>query len=180
MSDGKVRSLSDLPREVSPGRDLWPQLQSRLIDAQSGNRRRHGALAAALRPLAAVAALAVAVAAGISIDRGLLRATHVPASTAERGAGPQAVPAFLADPGYLREREALLRSLDARLANLPPQSRQEVLSSLATIDRSMREIQAALGREPDNELLQELLIDTYQDEMRVLTTVQDVSAGGET
>ena len=41
----------------------------------------------------------------------------------------------------------------------------------------MQQIQQALGREPTNALLQELLIDTYQDEMRVLTAVQEEGTG---
>ncbi len=197
MSGGKVSSLRDLPPEVSPARDLWPELESKLREEEIGPRghggywghwRRGGhrgprarrGLAAVLRPLAAVAVLVAAVAVGIAIDRGLLSASHVQRSVAARGSGPEAVPAYFADPSYTRERETLLRSLDARLATLPPQSRQKVLASLATLDQSIREIQAALGREPGDGLLQELLIDTYQDEMQVLTTVQEASAGGET
>jgi hypothetical protein len=42
----------------------------------------------------------------------------------------------------------------------------------------MQQIQQALGREPGSALLQELLIDTYQDEMQVLSTVQETSGGG--
>jgi len=64
------------------------------------------------------------------------------------------------------------------LKSLPPQTRQQVLASLATIHRSMQQIQQALGQEPANALLQELLIDTYQDEMRVLTAVQEEGTGG--
>lgn len=89
--------------------------------------------------------------------------------------------AYISDPRFLREREALLRSLNGRLAKLPPPTRQKVLQSLATIHQSMQQIQQALGKEPGNALLQELLIDTYQNEMQVLSTVQAASGGtGET
>ena len=37
-------------------------------------------------------------------------------------------------------------------------------------------VQEALGRDPANALLQELLVNSYQDEMRVLTAVHE--AGG--
>ena len=85
--------------------------------------------------------------------------------------------AYITDPRYLRERAALLRSLNSRLAKLPPPTRQKVLQSLATIHQSMQQIQQALGREPGNALLQELLIDTYQNEMQLLSTVQETSNG---
>lgn len=196
----KVISLRDLPRELMPPRDLWPQLESRLragvlehrapLDRLPTPLRRLAAeirqclvslrpLFSVLRPFAAVAALAAAVGAGIAIGRALLPVVSVPASLAARASTPEILPAYLADPSYMREREVLLRSLNARLSELPPQTRQKVLASLATIDRSMREIEAAMGTEPGNALLQELLVDTYQDEMRVLTTVQEASTGGE-
>ena len=43
----------------------------------------------------------------------------------------------------------------------------------------MTDIQAALGRDPGNALLQELLVNTYQDEMRVLTTVHEARDSGQ-
>ncbi len=196
----KVTSLRDLPSDVRPERDLWPQIESRLAAGGVGHRRRLVALATplhrlaspldrlatplhrlapSLRLLVAVAAIGAAVAVGITIGRGLLPTAPTSASLAERSSAPDIIPADLADPSYLRQREALMRLLDVRLAALPPQSRQKVLTSLATIDRSMQDIQAALGREPGNALLQELLVDTYQDEMRVLTTVQDTGTSGE-
>jgi len=128
----------------------------------------------------------VAVAAGIFVDRLILQARHPNAHgalTAREAAGggsatPAELPAaFIRDPHYLAERAALLASLDDRLKSLPPQTRQQVLASLATIHRSMQQIQQALGQEPANALLQELLIDTYQDEMRVLTAVQETGSG---
>ncbi len=204
----KLNSLRDLPQEVKPARDLWPQIEARLSARGAEDPERLGALAMPLleiasprdrgaipqrrlasslhraapylRLFAAVAALGAAVAVGISIGRGLMSVAPSPASLAARDNAPGLLPAYLADPSYMRQREALMRVLNARLASLPPQSRQKVLASLATIHQSMQDIQAALGREPGNALLQELLIDTYQDEMRVLTTVQEASAGGET
>ena len=40
----------------------------------------------------------------------------------------------------------------------------------------MRELEAALGRDPSNALLQELLVNTYQDEMRVLVAIHEAGA----
>lgn len=169
----KVTSLRDLPPAIEPSRDLWPQIEQRLAPAA----QPRAAWVPTLRPrhLATAAALVAAVAVGVLIGRGLLpgRPRGNVASTASN---TQMLPAaFVRDPRYLRERAQLLQSLNARLAALPPDSRKKVLASLATIHQSMREIQTALGREPGNALLQEMLVDTYQDEMRVLTTVQEAS-----
>jgi hypothetical protein len=191
----KVRRLSELPRDIVPPHDGWPALEARLHESGMPQRdagapqRNEAEPARRWRPhmmrivvLAAVLASAVV---GISIDRWILSPAHpTPPSAAVQStgrAGGGITVAYVTDPRYLREREALLRSLNARLAKLPPPTRKKVLQSLATIHQSMQEIQQALGREPGNALLQELLIDTYQDEMQLLSTVQEASGGsGET
>jgi hypothetical protein len=173
----KVTSLGDLPREITPPRDLWPEIEARLGGTRTGTTRLWALPSVRPQYFAIAAALVIAVGVGILIGRGLLPGGRG-ASVISNAPSPQALPAlFIKDPRYLRERAQLLQSLNARLAALPPQSRQKVLASLATIHQSMRDIQAALGREPGNALLQELLVDTYQDEMHVLATVQEASAG---
>ena len=190
----KVRRLSELPREIAPPHDGWPALEARLreerVPPSNGNAQRGGIEPARHRRrrflgIAALVAVLAAVAVGISIDRWILAPGHpISSSLAARDSDSvdERLPVdYVTDPRYLRERAALLRSLNARLATLPPSTRKQVLESLATIHQSMRNIQQALGREPGNALLQELLIDTYQDEMQVLSTVQEASAGsGET
>ena len=64
------------------------------------------------------------------------------------------------------------------MAALPPATRVKVTASLATIEKAKEDLEHALGRDPSNTLLQELLINTYQDEMRVLTDVREASESG--
>lgn len=198
MSDpgeSKIRRLGELPREVAPPHDGWPALEARLreggtptADGRPERRRGRGGTSRwrpQLMRVAALAAVLAAVVVGISIDRWVLAPGSPTSDTVEApgigAAGEGQKVAYISDPRYLREREALLRSLKARLAKLPPPTRQKVLQSLRAIHRSMRQIRLALGREPGNALLQELLIDTYQSEMHVLSTVQQASYGsGET
>jgi hypothetical protein len=86
---------------------------------------------------------------------------------------------FVTDPRYTMQRAAMVRELEAQLKTLPAETQQKVAASLTTIRDSMKDIQAALGRDPANALLQELLVNTYQDEMRVLTAVHEASDAGE-
>jgi hypothetical protein len=194
----KVRKLSELSREIPPPRDGWPALEAKLREARAplseGGAEPQGGTVpprrrrARMMGITALAAVLAAVVVGISLDRWMLAPAHPTAVTAVtagtkggRGASASLPVAYVTDPRYLRERAALLRSLDARLAKLPPPTRAKVLQSLATIHQSMQSIRQALGREPGDALLQELLIDTYQDEMQVLSTVQEASGGsGET
>ncbi len=190
----KIRRLEELPHDIPPPHDGWPALEAKLrasgAPQDTGTEPRSDREPARRwRPrtmrIASLAAILAAVVVGISIDRWILAPAPQPPQTAAAPGSDSAdkgVPvAYVTDPRYLRERAALLRSLDARLARLPPPTRRKVLASLATIEQSKREIQQALGREPGNALLQELLIDTYQDEMQLLSTVQEAGGGsGET
>jgi hypothetical protein len=85
---------------------------------------------------------------------------------------------YVSDPRYQRQRAALMRDLQARLAALSPPERAKVTTSLEAIEKAKTDLEQALGRDPGNALLQELLVNTYQDEMRVLTDVHEASEPG--
>ena len=185
----QVSSLRELPQSLEPGRDLWPQIEARLQQARGDGAGRITAAPRrrmALRWLAA-AAMVASVAVGVWIGRTFLP-TAAPV-TAQRDApqgtaaawlsAPSALDAaYVSDPRYERQRAALLRSLQARLAALPPLSREKVMGSLAAIEKAKQDLEQALGKDPSNALLQELLVNTYQDEMRVLTDVPEASSSG--
>jgi hypothetical protein len=112
----------------------------------------------------------------INIDEGPIAKTSPPKVIDE----PTALhAAYVADPKYRAQRAALVKSLEAQLASLPPDSRAKVMSSLEAIRKAKQDLEAALGKDPSNALLQELLVNTYQDEMRVLTTVHEASDSGQ-
>jgi hypothetical protein len=82
---------------------------------------------------------------------------------------------LITDPRYTMRRARMIRDLESQLKTLPPETQQKVGSSLSTIRTSIKDLQEALGRDPANALLQELLVNSYQDEMRVLTAVHEAS-----
>jgi hypothetical protein len=186
-----VTSLSELPRSIEPSHDLWPRIEAGLsgiptegadADGKTPGRRR----AVRMRWLAAAAMLAC-VATGVWIGRSLLPGPHgnrTPSTAEIRAAreSPQGLAAthgvYVSDPRYEHERAELVRTLEARLAALPPPAQAKVRASLATIEKAKTDLEQALGRDPSNALLQELLVNTYQDEMRVLTDVHEASEPG--
>ena len=181
---GGIKSLRDLPQGLEPGRDLWPQIEAQLaapgsrtgVAVTGGGARR--APPVRLRWLAA-AAMVGSVAVGVWIGRSVLPgAAQSPLAAASHPATGTVPTAWVTDPRYLRQHDALVQSLGAQLASLPPASRAKVLASLATIDKAKRDLEDALGKDPGNALLQELLVNTYQDEMRVLTDVHEASVAG--
>ena len=71
-----------------------------------------------------------------------------------------------------------MQSVQAQLKTMPAPTRAKVAASLAVIERAKKDLESALGKDPSNALLQELLINTYQDEMRVLTDVHEAGDAG--
>jgi hypothetical protein len=179
-----VSSLRDLPRSIAPGRDLWPQIEAeisapRVGAAPAGGRR---AVFTGRRPWLAAAAMVACVAIGVWIGRaglpGSAPATAVRSVAPVPGSAAMLDAAYVSDPRYQREHAALMKSLQAQLATLPAPTRAKVMASLATIGHARQDLEQALGRDPSNALLQELLVNTYQDEMRVLTDVREASDAG--
>lgn len=196
----RLKSLDELARDIPPPRDLWAAIEAD-IDAepraQERSPRTHGIgpLTRGLAPLArfmplqawGLAAGVALLAIGIWIGRASLPGPG--ASIADPGtsitaqapaAGSPDVSAIRAayapNARFTRERELLRRDLADRLAALPAETRLTVRASLDTIERARSDIEAALGRDPGNALLHEMLVNAYQDEMRVLATVQEAGA----
>lgn len=170
MTTRHVKRFDELARNVPPPRDLWPAI-AQAIEAGAAaqtpvrNRRSYW------MPVSGVAAALMLVAIGVIIGRGL--APDATAPLANVSGNPDVHPAALREAAYRQQRDALLAEVESRLENMPPAEREKVAASLATLRRSIGEIEAALGRDPSNALLQELLVSSCQEEMRALTAVRD-------
>lgn len=201
-----LRSLGELSRDVAPPRDLWPSIAAQIAEekargpgarAATGGRRFLPTRAQWVSLAAVVAAVAVGIWLGRSVlplgknvesGAGITASSGTNTGTDENNAAAgslqpgsaQAIPAaaFVTDPRYLKQRKEMIAALETQLQTLPPQTQQKVAGSLKTIRASMKDIEAALGRDPANALLQELLVNTYQDEMRVFTAVNEASDAG--
>jgi hypothetical protein len=166
-------ALQSLAREVEPGRDLWPDIMSRLEP-----RSKHRAPAWAWQAAAAVLLVAVSS----LVTAGLVRRSSAPvAQVAAPAVRPHAVPAALGSDNalnadYEAARRQLGADLEQRLATLPPSARQKLESNLAEMRRAAEEINAALARQPGDPLLEELLLNTYQDELGVLASVNQLTS----
>jgi len=177
----KVSSLRDLPREIAPPRDLWKGIEAQIAAPAAPVVTRPSHKMRFLAAAAVIAALAV----GVWIGRAVLpvpgAAVRAPVTANNRpGDEPGAFhAAYVMGPKYINDRAQLVADLETRLARLPPESKAKVLSSLQAINDSKRDLERELGKDPSNALLQELLVNTYQDEMRVLTAVHEAGGSGE-
>src|SRR5688572_2060435 len=157
----RVRNLNELPQEIEPRRDLWPAIEAAI--APPATRSESAGRRAWLRApqFVALAASVAALAVGVWIGRSSLPVGPGAASggTAVTSPGTPAAMqvGYVNDPVYRHERAALVRSLEKQLAALPPETQTKVAASLQTIRQSMKDLEAALGRDPSNALLQGLL-----------------------
>jgi hypothetical protein len=168
----RVNRIDELAKNLPPPRDLWPAI-SAAIDAD-----RVAAVHSAPRrtrwlPAAGMAAAVALVTVGIFIGRIITPTPQTVASTTATQGSPEIMPAALRDANYRKQRGVLLAEVDKRLAAMPAADRDKVAASLLTLRRSISEIESALGRDPANALLQELLVNSCQEEMRALTAVRD-------
>ncbi len=123
-------------------------------------------------PAVGMAAAVALVSLGVIIGQNFR--TETPTSVASNPtADPAVIQASLRDANYRKQRDALLVEVNNRLKTMPEGERAKVAASLKTLQRSISEIEAALGKDPANALLQELLVNSCQEEMRALTAVRD-------
>jgi hypothetical protein len=182
MTTRRVKGLDELPRDIPPARDLWPAIAEAIQADLATKAVPHTRRRAGWMPAAGLAASVVLVAVGVFIGRnikldgaGPMPNTVVP--IVDSGSAGM-LRASLRQAAYEKQRDQLWTEVQAKLATMSPAEREKVGASLNALKKSMQEIQDALGQDPANALLQELLVSTSQEEMRVLTTVRD-SAGQE-
>lgn len=152
--------LADLPREITPPRDLWPAIEASIAgtDRVAGMPRRRV-------PLALAAGLAIAVTAGLmGWQLARIQPTAPAAELAEGFAEP-------ASSQYVSMRAALEHTYRERLELLAPATRKRIEQDLATIRAANADIRRALAGDPESPVLNRLLESTWQQEFDLYTTV---------
>jgi uncharacterized membrane protein YdfJ with MMPL/SSD domain len=165
-------ALDALPRSIEPGRDLWPAIEARLESREVRAGRRW------LWPAAAAVLLVVGsslITAALLRDDEPLVAQRAPSDRALSYAVASFGPGQALGPAYELARQDLARTLSARIDRLPPDARRQVEKNLAEIRRASAEINAALELSPGDPLLEELLLNAYQDELAVLASVNQLA-----
>lgn len=194
------RLLEQLPRAVAPQRDLWAGIQGQLErEPQEPGQRVESFRAAPTRNWMRLAAGLLLVVASSAITfvltqqaarrdvqearqaaaRQLQQAPVLPAMPASFGGGQLG-------KGYTQARVALDAEFNRHLTSLPPVTRAKLERSLADLRRAANEISSTLAQHPNDPLLQELLLSTYQSELALLGSVGEMTvptltkASGET
>jgi len=165
--DSLEARLEQLPRELAPARDLWPEVLAQLeAPARRPAQRRW-------LPLSLAAGVLVAVAAGLLgwqlgrerswADR--MAMAFTPRATTETGF------AMPASATYLKTRATLERTYRERLELLAPATRFRIEQDLRTIRAANEDIRHALAADPQSAVLNRLLESTWQQEFDLYSTV---------
>lgn len=176
MNGRRVKRIDELRQDIPPARDLWPAIAAAIeADKAAATAPVSAARRPRWLPAAGLAAAVALVTIGVLIGRNIGTSTQDQrVVTTTTPGNPEVVrTAVQRDAEYNKQREALLVEVQARLQAMPEPERAKVQASLTTLQRSIDEIKAALGADPANALLQELLVSSCQEEMRALTAVRD-------
>lgn len=158
-----------LRTDMQPARDLWPGIEA-AITAPAERARWP-------RMLAQAAAVLLLVGGSSALTWLTMQDNAAPVTASQPG-GLVFEPVsgsfgsdYTLGPDFTDARASLMSKLDAELERLPPETRVEVEKNIATIRAAIAEINKALADEPDNALLQELLLGAYSEELTVMKKV---------
>ena len=171
--DELMARAADLTKEIPPSRDLWPEIEAAIggaDDAPAGGLPRRSWFTPYLAQAAAVLLL---VGGSSGMTWYVMKDDSAPTTVVapELLFRDASFASYDLGPGFQDARARLSSQLDQELARLSPEARAEVEENLETIRAATREISKALESEPDNVLLQELLLKTYQEELTVMRHV---------
>ena len=168
-----VTSLRELQQDIAPERDLWASIERSIkedVAQRSRSSRQRYRWLVPFGVAAATSFLAFGLWIGLWIGR---TSVDVAPMVADQPADATVLPAVLeVDADYAALRARLEERAIAGLANLSGEERNKVAASLTTIQQAVKELESALGKDPSNALLQVLLVQSCQEEMRVLATLE--------
>jgi len=164
--DELMAKAGDLATGIVPSRDLWPDIEAAISAPLPGRSW--------FTPYLAQAAAVLLLVGGSS---GITWYVMNDSATPVQIVAPQFVfeaasfAAYDLGPGFQDARARLSSQLDTELEKLSPETQAAVEENLQVIRTAIADISTALDAEPDNVLLQELLLKTYQEELMLMRRV---------
>ena len=169
---GILSMASQLPEGIQPDRDLWPCIAERISGKVIELKPRPRIGSAGFWRIAAT----LAVVAGVGFSLYSIQGTKVEAPVNN---SPDVAISEMpqSERDYLAAKDALLEELRGAEDRLSPEVVATVEENLRVIEDAVSEIRVALNDNPDDVLLERLLVATWRSELDLLQ--QAVSAGRE-
>ncbi len=163
--DKLIAAASALSTEISPENDLWPGIAKAI--AQPKRSRWTPAFAQAAAVVLLIGASSGLTYFAVKDQQRIVEVVPTGLAFEQASFGGR----YALGVEYQEARGDLAAQLDVELARLSPEAREEVELNLAMIRGAIEQINKALTDEPDNALLQELLVRTYREELAVMQRV---------
>lgn len=163
--DKLIAAAAKLATSASPEHDLWPGIEAAITAPK--RRRWSPMLAQAAAVVLLVSASSMVTYFVVKEDQRVIEVFR-PTLTAEPAAfgGRQ-----MLGEEYRLARGQVSSQLYREIEKLSPEARADVERNLAVMRQAISAISEALEKEPDNELLQELLADAYREELSMMQRV---------
>ena len=181
QDDKMTIEAKKLATEIAPERDLWPGIEAAIKEPQE-----QPSVGRQTPWYAQAAAVFLLVGASSMVTYSVMKYNE-----SNRAAEPetvvQVVPTNMTferaafggdhtlDSVYGRAAGNVQSNLDKELENLSPEARADVERNLAVIRKAINDISVALEEEPDNEFLQELLMQAYRNELALMNRVGNMT-----
>jgi len=175
QNDKLAEAAQGLATEIAPSRDLWPGVEQAITAPRQPRQRRQTPW------YAQAAAVLLLVGASSFVTYQVMQVDQ--AGQPQQTVVQQPVPtnmtferaAFGGDHTlqsvYGRAAGDVGAKLDRGLENLSPDARADVERNLAVIRQAISDISSSLEEDPNNEFLQELLIEAYSSELALMNRV---------
>ncbi len=163
--DKLIAQASGLSAEISPDRDLWPGIAEAI--AKPKRPRWIPGFAQAATVLLLIGASSGLTYLATKDQVRIVEVTPPGLAFEQASFGGR----YTLGVEYQEAHRDLEAQLDTELARLSPEAREEVELNLAMIRGAIGQINVALAEEPDNPHLQELLLQTYQEELALMQRV---------
>jgi len=165
FDDKLDRVARQLATEISPERDLWPDIATQISAPKRSRWTPMLAQAAAVVLLVGASSAITYVA--VKNDSGPVVSIAPELVFEQASFGGN----YHLGPGFLDARHGLRAELDVELARLPAETRSDIRANLDMIHKAIVDINAALEEEPDNVMLQQKLLRAYREELTLLRRV---------
>jgi len=163
--DELIAAASTLATEISPEQDLWPGIAAAIARPQGSRWTPMFVQAAAVILLIGASSSLTYLATKDRVQVVEFVPTGLVFEQASFGNH------YALGVEYQEAHGDLAAQLDEELARLSPEAREDVELNLAMIRGAISQINEALQKEPDNALLQDLLLRTYHEELALMQRV---------
>jgi hypothetical protein len=153
--DKLIAEAGKLSTEISPGRDLWPGIEQAINAPQRSRWTPRFAQAATVLLLVGASSMVTWLATKDQVQVVEVVPAGLVFEQASFGGR------YALGVGYQEAHRDLQAQLDTELERLSPEARRGAIG----------QINKALAEEPDNPLLQELLLQTYREELAMMQRV---------